>query len=112
MSELTSRRWTALGSFRQNVRRGICRKGPYEKPLESLAIGGARKVSTKMFARPCLLREQREQKIDKVRSIFGSVDTIAFLLRLDRNCKYPPAKPGALGFGPLKAVGGDADAPP
>ncbi len=40
MSELTSRRWTALGSFRQNVRRGILRKGPFDgrmrEPLEGV----------------------------------------------------------------------------
>jgi len=31
---------------------------------------------------------------------------------INRRGKYPPAKPGALGIGPLKAAVGDADASP
>ena len=56
--ELTSPRWTALGSFRQNVRRGIC--GRALTRSHSIRLQSAARA--KMFARPCLLREQQERE--------------------------------------------------
>ena len=49
--ELTFRRWTALGSFRQNVRRGILAEGPLREATRSLAIGGVRMFSQETGAR-------------------------------------------------------------